>query len=84
MKRIRKVNHCPQSFVSADEEGNLEEIAIDDVKNKAAAFVAQKMHEANLTLETTIFSRVSMIRIPWSIKVFAALPIFFNLLLKKN
>ncbi len=45
----------PESFVAADEKGNLEEIAIDDVKNKAAAFVAQKMHEANLTLKQLFF-----------------------------
>ncbi len=45
----------PEAFMAADEKGNLEEIAIDDVKNKAAAFVAQKMHEANLTLKQLFF-----------------------------
>ena len=45
----------PHAFMAADEKGNIEEIAIDDVKNKAAAFVAQKMHEANLTLKQLFF-----------------------------
>ena len=45
----------PEAFMAADEKGNLEEIAIDDVKNKAAAFVAHKMHEANLTLKQLFF-----------------------------
>jgi saccharopine dehydrogenase-like NADP-dependent oxidoreductase len=45
----------PGSFLSADDKGNLEEIEIDDVKTKAAAFVAHRMHEANLTLKQLIF-----------------------------
>ncbi|MES1218281.1 MAG: saccharopine dehydrogenase C-terminal domain-containing protein [Bacteroidota bacterium] len=45
----------PDAFMTADEKGNLEEVAIDDVKNKAAAFVAHKMHEANLTLKQLFF-----------------------------
>jgi saccharopine dehydrogenase-like NADP-dependent oxidoreductase len=45
----------PESFISADEKGNLEEIEIDDIKTKAAAFVAYKMHEANLTLKQLMF-----------------------------
>lgn len=45
----------PQSFITADDKGNLEEIEIDDVKTKAAAFVAHKMHEANLTLKQLMF-----------------------------
>ena len=45
----------PAAFMAADDKGNLEEIAIDDVKNKAASFVAQKMHEANLTLKQLFF-----------------------------
>lgn len=45
----------PATFMSADEKGNLEEIEIDDIKTKAAAFVAHKMHEANLTLKQLVF-----------------------------
>jgi saccharopine dehydrogenase-like NADP-dependent oxidoreductase len=45
----------PDSFMAADSTGNLEEIEIDDMKTKAAAFVAHKMHEANLTLKQLIF-----------------------------
>jgi saccharopine dehydrogenase-like NADP-dependent oxidoreductase len=45
----------PESFMAADEKGNIEEIAVDEVKNKAASFVAHKMHEANLTLKQLFF-----------------------------
>jgi saccharopine dehydrogenase-like NADP-dependent oxidoreductase len=45
----------PGSFMAADDKGNLEQIEIDDMKTKAAAFVAHKMHEANLTLKQLIF-----------------------------
>src|SRR5205809_7560873 len=45
----------PGSFMSADEQGNIEEVEIDDVKNKAAAYLAHKMHEANLTLKQLFF-----------------------------
>jgi saccharopine dehydrogenase-like NADP-dependent oxidoreductase len=38
-----------------DSKGKLEEIELDDVKNKAANFLAQKMHEANLTLRQLFF-----------------------------
>lgn len=41
----------PGSFMSADEHGNLNEIELEDLKTKAAAFVAHKMHEANITLK---------------------------------
>ena len=45
----------PSSFMAADEQGNLQEVEIDDVKNKAAAYLAHKMHEANLTLKQLFF-----------------------------
>lgn len=45
----------PDSFVTADNKGNLEEIEIDEVKNRAAFYLAQKMHEANLTLKQLFF-----------------------------
>ena len=45
----------PESFMAADEKGNIQEVAIDEVKNKAAAYLAQKMHEANLTLKQFFF-----------------------------
>ncbi len=45
----------PASFMAADEKGNIEEVEIDEVKNKAAAFLAHKMHEANLTLKQLFF-----------------------------
>jgi saccharopine dehydrogenase-like NADP-dependent oxidoreductase len=45
----------PESFMSADPDGNLNEIELDEVKTKAAAFVAHKMHEANLTLKQLMF-----------------------------
>jgi hypothetical protein len=45
----------PGSFMSADQEGNLNEIELGEVKTKAAAFVAHKMHMANLTLKQLMF-----------------------------
>lgn len=45
----------PSSFIAADDKGNLEEVEIDDVKNRAAAYLALKMHEANLTLKQLFF-----------------------------
>ncbi|HYC40743.1 MAG TPA: saccharopine dehydrogenase C-terminal domain-containing protein [Chitinophagaceae bacterium] len=45
----------PEAFMAADEKGNLNEIEIDEVKNRAAAVVAHKMHEANLTLKQLFF-----------------------------
>lgn len=45
----------PESFMTADEKGNLEEIGIDEVKDRAAAYLAHKMHEANLTLKQLFF-----------------------------
>jgi len=45
----------PDSFLTADDKGNLEEIEIDKMKTKAAAFVAHRMHEANLTIKQLMF-----------------------------
>ena len=45
----------PESFMTADEKGNLEKIEIDEVKNRAAAFLAHKMHETNLTLKQLFY-----------------------------
>jgi len=45
----------PESFMAADDKGNIQEVEIDDVKNKAAAYVAHKMHQANLTLKQLFF-----------------------------
>lgn len=45
----------PGTFMAADDKGNLEEVEIDAVKDKASAFLAHKMHEANLTLKQLFF-----------------------------
>jgi saccharopine dehydrogenase-like NADP-dependent oxidoreductase len=45
----------PESFMTADERGNLQTIEIEEVKNRAAAFLAHKMHEANLTLKQLFY-----------------------------
>lgn len=50
-----KKEPLPNSFMTADEKGNLETIEIDEVKNKAASFVAHNMQEANLTLKQLFF-----------------------------
>ena len=47
--------HIPDTFMTADAKGNLEEVEIDEVKNTAASILAQKMHEANLTLKQLFF-----------------------------
>jgi len=46
---------APESFMTADDKGNLENIEVDDVKNRGAAYVASKIHEANLTLKQLFF-----------------------------
>jgi saccharopine dehydrogenase-like NADP-dependent oxidoreductase len=45
----------PDAFMTADKHGNIEEIAVDEVKYRAASIVAQKMHESNLTLKQLFF-----------------------------
>lgn len=45
----------PESFMTADDKGNLQEIEIDEIKNRAAGYLAHKMHEANLTLKQLFF-----------------------------
>jgi saccharopine dehydrogenase-like NADP-dependent oxidoreductase len=45
----------PEEFMSVDEKGNITEIELDDVKNRAASFLAHKMREANLTLKQLFF-----------------------------
>ncbi|MGB3005615.1 MAG: saccharopine dehydrogenase C-terminal domain-containing protein, partial [Chitinophagaceae bacterium] len=45
----------PESFLAADEKGNLEEVEINKVKSKAAAYQAQQMHESNLTLKQLFY-----------------------------
>lgn len=47
--------NMPDKFLTADANGNLEEVEIDEVKNTAASILAQKMHEANLTLKQLFF-----------------------------
>ncbi|MEO5946106.1 MAG: saccharopine dehydrogenase C-terminal domain-containing protein [Chitinophagaceae bacterium] len=47
--------NIPEKFMTADAKGNLEEVEIDEVKNKAASILAHKMHEANLTLKQLFF-----------------------------
>jgi saccharopine dehydrogenase-like NADP-dependent oxidoreductase len=45
----------PESFMTADDQGNIQEIGIDEVKNRAAGYLAHKMHLANLTLKQLFF-----------------------------
>ena len=42
-------------FLVVDEKGDLQEFDMDDVKNNAATTVANKMHEAKLTLKQLFF-----------------------------
>jgi saccharopine dehydrogenase-like NADP-dependent oxidoreductase len=55
-KEVKEENlEVPQEFMTVDEQGNLTEIELDEVKNRAASFLAYKMHEANLTLKQLFF-----------------------------
>jgi saccharopine dehydrogenase-like NADP-dependent oxidoreductase len=45
----------PQTFMTADDSGNIQEIEIGEVKNRAAAYLAEQMHQANLTLKQLFF-----------------------------
>lgn len=45
----------PDSFMAADEKGNIEEVEIDEIKSRAASLLAHKMHETNLTLKQLFF-----------------------------
>ena len=45
----------PEDFLAADAKGNLEKIDIETTKTRAAAWMAAKMHEANLTLKQLFF-----------------------------
>ncbi len=45
----------PGSFMTANGKGELQEVDIDDIKNKAAAYLANRLHEAKLTLKQLFF-----------------------------
>jgi saccharopine dehydrogenase-like NADP-dependent oxidoreductase len=45
----------PESFMAADDKGNIQEIELDNVKNQAAGFLAHHMHEANLALKQLFY-----------------------------
>lgn len=52
---VEEGERIPDAYMAADEKGNIREIEIDEIKNRAAAVVAHKMHEANLTLKQLFF-----------------------------
>ena len=55
-KEVQEENQqIPEEFMTVDEQGNITEIELDEVKNRAASFLAHKMHEANLTLKQLFF-----------------------------
>jgi len=55
-KEVKEENiEVPHEFMTVDEKGNLAEIELEEVKNRAANFLAYKMHEANLTLKQLFF-----------------------------
>jgi saccharopine dehydrogenase-like NADP-dependent oxidoreductase len=45
----------PDNFIIVNPEGDLEKIEVDAIKNKAAAALANQMHEANLTLKQLFY-----------------------------
>lgn len=55
-KEVKDENlEVPEEFMTVDEKGSLSEIELDEVKNRAASFLAYKVHEANLTLKQLFF-----------------------------
>jgi len=47
--------NVPKEFMAVNDQGDLEQVELDDIKNRAASFLAHKMHEANLTLKQLFF-----------------------------
>lgn len=47
--------HLPDEFMVVDENGDLKEMELDDVKTAAASTVAEKMHQANLTMKQLMY-----------------------------
>lgn len=45
----------PEKFMMVDDKGELEDLNLDEIKTNAAATVAQKMHEANLTMKQLFY-----------------------------
>jgi saccharopine dehydrogenase-like NADP-dependent oxidoreductase len=45
----------PEEFMTVTDKGELEQIEMDDVKDRAAGVMAHKMHEANLTLKQLFY-----------------------------
>lgn len=45
----------PDKFMMVDKQGELEDLDLDEIKTNAAATVAHKMHEANLTMKQLFF-----------------------------
>ena len=55
-KEVQEENlEVPEEFITVDEQGNLTEVELEEVKNRAASFLAYKMHETNLTLKQLFF-----------------------------
>lgn len=45
----------PEEFMAVDDKGNLQQLELDNLKTDAAAIVAHRMHEVNLTLKQLFF-----------------------------
>jgi saccharopine dehydrogenase-like NADP-dependent oxidoreductase len=45
----------PENFMTADAKGHLQNIEVDEVKNRGVTYMGAKMHEANLTLKQLFF-----------------------------
>ena len=62
MKLMEAENEAKESgdkledkFMAVDDKGKLEDIDLEDIKDKAASVVAHKVHEANLTLKQLFY-----------------------------
>jgi saccharopine dehydrogenase-like NADP-dependent oxidoreductase len=54
-KAGRGGEEIPEKFMMVDKKGELEDLDLDELKTNAAATVAHKMHEANLTMKQLVF-----------------------------
>lgn len=50
-----KGEEIPENYLMVDQEGELKNIEIDEIKNTAASAMAHKMHEANLIMKQLVY-----------------------------
>ncbi len=81
-KAAEKGIEQPEEFMMVDDNGDLKQVDIDDLKINATATLADKLHDASLTLKQ-LFIEAWMMNKPSSTKAGAVRPMYYNLLWKK-